>query len=115
MRRFLVREGCDVITAKDGAEGLKLARQMKPALITLDVMMPGRDGWSVLQDLKADPELANIPVVMLTLADEKNRGYALGAADYMLKPIERDALRKLIAKFRSGTPAISASCSDRRG
>ena len=104
MRRFLVREGCDVITARDGAEGLQLARQMKPALITLDVMMPGRDGWSVLQDLKADPELANIPVVMLTLADERNRGYALGAADYILKPIERDALRKLIAKFGSGTP-----------
>jgi adenylate cyclase len=104
MRRFLVREGCDVITARGGAEGLQLARQVKPALITLDVMMPGCDGWSVLQDLKADPELANIPVVMLTLADERNRGYALGAADYLLKPIERDALRKLIAKFGSAAP-----------
>lgn len=102
MRRFLVREGCDVVTARDGAEGLKLARQMKPALITLDVLMPGRDGWSVLQELKSDPELANIPVVMLTMADERNRGYALGAADYIVKPIEREALRKLIAKFRSG-------------
>ncbi len=106
MRRFLVREGCDVITAKDGAEGLKLARQMKPGLITLDVMMPGCDGWSVLQDLKADPELANIPVVMLTLTDERNRGYALGAADYLLKPIERDALRKLIAKFTAPGSAL---------
>ena len=104
MRRFLVREGCDVVTAKDGAEGLKLAGQVKPALITLDVLMPGRDGWSVLQDLKANPELANIPVVMLTMTDERNRGYALGAADYMIKPIDRDALRKLITKFWSGAP-----------
>ena len=107
MRRFLVREGCDVVTAKDGTEGLKLARQVKPALITLDVQMPGRDGWSVLQELKADRELANIPVVMLTIVDEKNRGYALGAAEYMTKPIERDALRKLVTKYRSGAAGPS--------
>ncbi|AJD40179.1 sensor histidine kinase/response regulator hybrid protein [Rhizobium gallicum bv. gallicum R602sp] len=105
MRRFLAREGCDVVTARDGAEGLNLARQVKPALITLDVLMPGCDGWSVLQQLKADPELASIPVVMLTMADKRNRGYALGAADYLMKPIDRDALRKLIAKFWSGAPS----------
>ncbi|NNH31720.1 response regulator [Rhizobium sp. SEMIA 4085] len=105
MRRFLAREGCDVVTARDGAEGLNLARQGKPALITLDVLMPGCDGWSVLQQLKADPELASIPVVMLTMADKRNRGYALGAADYLMKPIDRDALRKLIAKFWSGAPS----------
>jgi adenylate cyclase len=100
MRRFLVREGCDVVTAKDGTEGLSMARQVKPALITLDVQMPGRDGWSVLQELKADYELANIPVVMLTILDEKNRGYALGAAEYMTKPIEPEGLRTLIARYR---------------
>ncbi|APO66509.1 sensor histidine kinase/response regulator hybrid protein [Rhizobium gallicum] len=105
MRRFLAREGCDVVTARDGAEGLNLARQVKPALITLDVLMPGCDGWSVLQELKADPELASIPVVMLTMADKRNRGYALGAADYLMKPIDRDTLRKLIAKFWSGAPS----------
>ncbi len=102
MRRFLVREGCDVVTAKNGTEGLTLARQVKPALITLDVQMPDRDGWSVLQELKADHELVNIPVVMLTILDEKNRGYALGAAEYMTKPIEPEGLRKLIAKYRPG-------------
>ena len=74
-------------------EGLALARELRPAMITLDVMMPGLDGWSVLQALKADPELADIPVVMLTIVDEKNRGYALGAADYLTKPIDRDRLR----------------------
>ena len=103
MRRFLVREGCDVVTAKDGTEGLILAQKVKPAFITLDVQMPGLDGWSVLQELKADRELAKIPVVMLTIVDEKNRGYALGAAEYVTKPIEQDALRKLVAKYRSAT------------
>ncbi len=98
MRRFLAREGFDVVTASDGEEGLRLAHQLHPALITLDVLMPGLDGWSVLQALKADPELASIPVVMLTILDEQNRGYALGAADYLSKPIERDRLRGLLAR-----------------
>jgi adenylate cyclase len=100
MRRFLAREGFDVVTTGDGEEGLALARQLHPALITLDVMMPGMDGWSVLQALKADPALASIPVVMLTILDEQNRGYALGAADYLTKPVERDRLRALLARFR---------------
>ncbi len=104
MRRFLAREGFDVVTAKDGEEGLGLARQLRPALITLDVLMPGLDGWSVLQALKADPELAAIPVVMLTIIDEQNRGYTLGAADYLTKPIQRDRLRGLLARYcRDGT------------
>jgi signal transduction histidine kinase/DNA-binding response OmpR family regulator/CHASE3 domain sensor protein len=100
MRRFLAREGFDVVTAADGEEGLELARQLRPALITLDVLMPGMDGWSVLQALKAEPALAPIPVVMLTIMDEQRRGYALGAADYLCKPIERDRLRSLLARFR---------------
>jgi len=100
MRRFLVREGCDVVTARDGAEAVALARQLKPALITLDVLMPGPDGWSVLQQLKADPELATIPVVMITIMDEKNRGYSLGASEYIMKPIQHEELRRLIAKYR---------------
>ena len=100
MRRFLAREGFDVVTARDGEEGLELARQLHPALITLDVLMPGMDGWSVLQALKADPDLAPIPVVMLTILDEQNRGYALGAADYLTKPIQRERLRELLGRFR---------------
>jgi CheY-like chemotaxis protein len=99
MRRFLAREGFDVVTAKDGEEGLALARRLRPALITLDVLMPGLDGWSVLQSLKADPELAEIPVVMLTIVDEKNKGYALGASDYVTKPIDRGRLRALLGRF----------------
>jgi adenylate cyclase len=104
MRRFLVREGFDVVTAKDGAEGLGLARQLHPAMITLDVMMPGLDGWEVLQALKRDSTLAAIPVVMLTIVDEKNRGYALGAAEYLTKPIQRDQLRSVLARYCGSGP-----------
>ncbi len=101
MRRFLAKEGFDVVTASDGEEGLKLARELKPALITLDVIMPGLDGWSVLSELQSDPELSAIPVVMLTILDEQNKGYALGAADYMTKPIDRGYLRTILRKYRS--------------
>jgi PAS domain S-box-containing protein len=107
MRRFLAREGFDVITARDGREGLELARQLRPALITLDVLMPEFDGWCVLQALKGDPELAQIPVLMLTILDEKHKGYALGASDYMTKPFDRDRLRAVLAKYgRAGGKRI---------
>jgi CheY-like chemotaxis protein len=104
MRRFLTREGLEAVTAKSGAEGLALARELKPAHITLDVLMPDLDGWSVLEALKADPALADIPVVMLTILDEKSRGYALGADDYLTKPLDRERLRKVLARYR-GTQA----------
>jgi PAS domain S-box-containing protein len=92
VERTLLREGLRVLGAASGAEGLRLARAHKPQAITLDVMMPELDGWSVLAELKADPELTRIPVVMLTMVDDKQRGFALGAAEYLTKPIERDRL-----------------------
>ena len=98
MRRFLTREGLEVVTARGGREGLALARELKPALITLDVLMPEMDGWSVLEALKTDPELAEIPVVMLTILDEPNKGYALGAAEYVTKPVDRQRLRGILAR-----------------
>ena len=101
MRRFLAREGFDVVTAKDGEEGLRLARELGPSVMTLDVIMPGLDGWDVLQRLQEDPELAKIPVIMLTILDEVNKGYALGATDYVTKPIDRDRLRAILAKYKS--------------
>jgi CheY-like chemotaxis protein len=99
MRRFLGREGFEVVTARDGAEGLTLARDLRPMLITLDVLMPGLDGWSVLENLKADPDLADIPVVMLTILDDKNKGFALGATDFLTKPVDRERLRSVIARY----------------
>ena len=101
MRRFLAKEGFDVVTAAGGAEGLRLARELMPAVITLDVIMPDVDGWHVMQELKADPELATIPVVIITIIDEKNKGYALGATDYMSKPIDRARLSQILEKFHA--------------
>jgi GAF domain-containing protein/DNA-binding response OmpR family regulator len=104
MRRFLVREGFDVLTAVDASEGLQLARQFKPTLITLDVLMPRMDGWAVLSELKADPELAAVPVVMLSILDEQEKGFALGAADYLTKPFDRARLRTVLQAYRGAAP-----------
>jgi adenylate cyclase len=100
MRRFLAREGLDVVTAADGEEGLRLARQTKPDLITLDVIMPRMNGWAVLEALRADAALAAIPVVMLSILDEQEKGFALGAADYLTKPFNRERLRAVLSRHR---------------
>jgi len=106
MQRFLVREGFRVATASGGEEGLRLARELRPDVITLDVLMPGVDGWAVLTALKADHELAGIPVIMLTILDDKNLGYALGASDYLTKPIDRERLIATLAKYRRGISVL---------
>ena len=100
MRRYLVKEGFRPETASSGEEGLRLARSLSPVAITLDVMMPGMDGWAVLQQLKADPETQDIPVIMLTMVDDKNIGFALGATDYLTKPIDRGRLAGLLGRYR---------------
>jgi signal transduction histidine kinase/DNA-binding response OmpR family regulator len=100
--RFLTRDGFTVVTADGGAEGLKLARDLHPAAITLDVMMPDIDGWTVLAALKGDPSLRDIPVILMTIVDERNRGYSLGAADYMVKPIDRDRLAMVLRAIVGG-------------
>jgi signal transduction histidine kinase/ActR/RegA family two-component response regulator len=97
--RFLEKDGYDVVKTLSGDEGLRLAHQLQPAAITLDVMMPDMDGWSVLRALKADPALRDIPVVMLTMIDDRSRGYALGAADYLTKPVNRDQLHNVLASY----------------
>ena len=113
------------MTAQGGEEGLQRARELRPDAITLDVMMPGMDGWAVLSALKADPDVADIPVVMLTIVDDRNLGYALGASDYLTKPIDRERLTAVLKQHRRDRPvlvvdddATSASscgaCSSRR-
>ena len=94
--RFLVREGFAVVTAGGGRDALRLARELLPAAITLDVMMPDLDGWTVLAAIKGDPVLADIPVILMTIVDERNRGYSLGAADYMVKPVDRERLGSVL-------------------
>ncbi|MEE8446338.1 MAG: GAF domain-containing protein [Gemmatimonadota bacterium] len=92
IRRPLVKEGFRVEEAATGQAGLALARKLRPDAITLDVMMPRMDGWVVLTELKADPEVADIPVIMVTILDEKPMGISLGAADYFTKPVDRPRL-----------------------
>jgi signal transduction histidine kinase/CheY-like chemotaxis protein len=104
IKRFLSKEGFRVETAESGEEGLRKARELRPAVITLDVMMPSMDGWAVLTALKADPLLAEIPVVMLTIVDDKNMGFTLGASDYMTKPIDRDQLTNVLKKYWTQAP-----------
>jgi signal transduction histidine kinase/DNA-binding response OmpR family regulator len=100
MQRSLAKDGYRVEVAADGRTGLEMARRLQPAVITLDVMMPSMDGWAVLTALKADPATAEIPVVMLTIVDEKNIGFALGAADYFTKPIDWQRLSAVLHKYR---------------
>ena len=106
MERFLTREGFRVVSAAGGEEGLRLARELRPHAITLDVMMPGMDGWAVLSALKADPELADIPVIMLTMVDDRNLGYALGASDYLTKPVDRERLIAVLRRYRRDLPVL---------
>jgi CheY-like chemotaxis protein/anti-sigma regulatory factor (Ser/Thr protein kinase) len=106
MQRFLTREGFGVVTASGGEEGVRLARELRPDAITLDVMMPGMDGWAVLSALKADPDVADIPVIMLTIVDDKNLGYALGASDYLTKPIDRERLVNVLKQYRRDLPVL---------
>ncbi len=97
-RRFLTREGFQVVTAERGEKGIELAKTLRPKAITLDVMMPGMDGWAVLAELKRDPETADIPVIMLTMLDEKEMGFALGASEYLSKPIDRRRLSAILER-----------------
>lgn len=97
--RYFNKQGIKVHIATSGSEGLRLAREVKPQFITLDVMMPGMDGWSVLRELKADPELHEIPVSMLTMIDEQELGTALGAENYLLKPVNWDHLGDLVKSW----------------
>ena len=101
MRRFLGREGFRVEEAPDGETGLARARERRPDVITLDVLMPGMDGWAVLAALKNDPALATIPVILATIVDEAHLGFALGASEYLTKPIDRERLGEVLRKYKS--------------
>jgi CheY-like chemotaxis protein/nitrogen-specific signal transduction histidine kinase len=100
VRRTVEKEGFRVRYASGGEEGLSLARRLRPDVITLDVMMPRMDGWSVLAALKSDAELADIPVIMVTIVDDKNLAYSLGASDYLTKPIGRKRLADVLGRYR---------------
>jgi len=92
VQRHLERAGFAVVTARGGQEALRLVRELRPAAVTLDIVMPDLDGWTVLAAIKGDPALASTPVILMSIVDQKNRGYALGAADYLVKPVDRTKL-----------------------
>jgi CheY-like chemotaxis protein len=112
MDRFLTKEGWQVVGASSGLEGLERARVLRPDVITLDVMMPGMDGWAVLGQLKSEPELAAIPVVMLTIVDNKSLGFALGASDFLTKPVARERLLGAVGRYRRVEPSCDVLVVD---
>lgn len=98
--RFLNREGYAVTTAGSGVEGIRLARQCRPVAITLDILLPDLDGWDTLRALKSAPDLADIPVIVLTFLDEKGKGFAMGAVDYLVKPIDPERLIAVLGEYK---------------
>jgi signal transduction histidine kinase/ActR/RegA family two-component response regulator len=100
MSRFLTKLDFRVVAATNGEEGFRLAKKIRPLLITLDVVMPECDGWTVLNRLKNDPELVDIPVIMVTVVDNEARGLDLGASNYLIKPVQRERLAVLVEKHR---------------
>jgi CheY-like chemotaxis protein len=104
MRRFLSKRGYDVATARDGAEGLRLAKELRPQVITLDILMPKLDGWAMLAKLKEDPETAQIPVIVLSIVEDRKTGFALGASDYLTKPVDPNRLAAIVERFACEHP-----------
>lgn len=102
LERELVGVGYDVLHAGGGREALKLAKLARPDVITLDIIMPDLDGWSVLKALKSDPELCDIPVILVTIMRDRDLGFALGAADYITKPLEREVLMRVVGRYVRG-------------
>jgi signal transduction histidine kinase/DNA-binding response OmpR family regulator len=100
----LTKAGFDVMTASSGEDGMRLAREIQPVAITLDIIMPGLDGWHVLTRLKADPETRDIPVVLVTMSQDRSLGMALGAADFITKPVDRQHLVNLITGYCAADP-----------
>ena len=100
LRRFLEKQGFRVVAAVSGEEGLRRARELRPSLITLDVVMSGMDGWTLLKALKSDPALQPVPVMMITIVDNPALGLSLGAAEYLTKPIDWGHLQRALGRYR---------------
>ncbi|MFC5472126.1 MHYT domain-containing protein [Cohnella suwonensis] len=99
LSRFLAKEGWTLAFAESGVEGLRLARELRPQVICLDILMPSMDGWNVLSMLKSDPELADIPVIILSMTSDKQLGYSLGASEFLMKPVRQDRLLEALVKY----------------
>ncbi|HSJ07455.1 MAG TPA: response regulator [Longimicrobiales bacterium] len=102
LSRSLARDGYRIVTAASGPEGLQVAREQAPDLVTLDIMMHGMDGWSVLSEFKSDPALQDIPVVIVSIIDDRGLGFTLGASEYLTKPVDRDRLAGVLRRLLPG-------------
>ncbi|MFO0552898.1 MAG: response regulator [Polyangiaceae bacterium] len=98
LTRILEAEGHSVVVARDGQQGLELARALKPAAITLDVIMPRVDGWAALSALKADPALCDIPVIVVSVLGDRAFGLSVGATEYVTKPVDRERLATILKR-----------------
>ena len=107
MKKFLLKEDYTVLQATSGQSGLEMAAKHQPDLITLDVMMPEMDGWEVLSKLQNNKVTKNIPVIMLTMANEPDIGFSLGATDYLTKPVDWKRLSKILEKHEIQTGSQS--------
>src|SRR3972149_1109129 len=95
-RSITEKQGYQVIGITDSSKAVEEARRLLPFAITLDVLMPNRDGWSILADLKSAPESSRIPIVVCSIVQDKTKGFSLGAADYLVKPITEDELLRAL-------------------
>ena len=100
LRIYLSETGYDVEIAEDGAEGLEKIKRLSPGAVILDVLLPKVDGWDLLSQVKADPATKDIPVIIVSIVDQKGKGFALGAADYLVKPIKKEALLRAVEAFK---------------
>ena len=107
LAKTLEKEGYRVISAGNGVEALALAREHRPQAITLDVMMPQMDGWGALKALKADAELRDIPVIMVSVLNERGLAIPLGAADFVTKPVDRQRLTAILRDHCAGPSSAS--------
>ncbi|MDM8535338.1 response regulator [Desulfobacterales bacterium HSG17] len=101
IKSYLIEAGYQVKTATGGRQGLDMAHKLKPFAITLDIMMPDMDGWEVIRELKTSEDTADIPVIIVSISDDRSTGTALGAAGYVIKPVDRNILLSEISKLAS--------------
>jgi CheY-like chemotaxis protein len=101
LRENLAEAGYRVIPAGSADEGRQKARELKPFAITLDILMPQQDGWQMLHELKSDANLQDIPIIVLSVVDNKELAYRLGAFDCLLKPVDRDLILSTLSRIQT--------------
>jgi CheY-like chemotaxis protein len=104
LQESLGEAGYQVVGLSSGSNALEQARQLQPFAITLDIMMPEKDGWQVLHELKSDPQTRAIPVVLVSIVDNQALGFRLGAADYLVKPLNEDAIQAALQRLVESNP-----------